>query len=319
MDYGRPIEFGLSIVPEAANLRAIVDAVTVADDVRFDLIGVQDHPYQRRFVDTMTLIGRLLASTTRVRIFPDVASLPMRSPAMLAKEAASLDVLSEGRFELGLGAGFFWDAIAAMGGARRTQREAVDALAEAIAIIRQAWSDEPSVRYRGRYYVVDGYRPGPSPAHPIEIWVGGYKRRMLRLTGQLGDGWIPSLGRMTLEELAAGQKMIDSAAGDAGRKPSAIRRMVNIGASLTDAGATTGGETTEGETADAWVERLVELATGYGIDTFILWLSDPRREQIEGFAHDVFPRVRAEVNRRRISAGFSSRTDSCGTDPSAGA
>jgi hypothetical protein len=97
---------------------------------------------------------------------------------------------------------------------------------------------------------------------------------MLRLTGELGDGWIPSLGRMTLEELAAGQEVIDAAAEEAGRDPAAIRRMVNIGASLASTGAST-KDAAHAETADAWTERLVELCTTYGVDTFVLWLSDP--------------------------------------------
>jgi alkanesulfonate monooxygenase SsuD/methylene tetrahydromethanopterin reductase-like flavin-dependent oxidoreductase (luciferase family) len=119
-----------------------------------DLIGIQDHPYQRRFLDTFALIADLLARTERLRIFPDVANLPLRPPAMLAKAGASLDVMSGGRFELGLGAGAFWDAIAAMGGPARSPGESVDALAEA-----------------------------------IEIWLGAYEPRMLRLTGRVADGW----------------------------------------------------------------------------------------------------------------------------------
>jgi alkanesulfonate monooxygenase SsuD/methylene tetrahydromethanopterin reductase-like flavin-dependent oxidoreductase (luciferase family) len=87
-----------------------------------DLIGIQDHPYQRRFLDTFALIGDLLARTERLRFFPDVANLPLRQPAMLAKAGASLDVMSGGRFELGLGAGAFWEAIAAMGGPARSRR-----------------------------------------------------------------------------------------------------------------------------------------------------------------------------------------------------
>ncbi len=71
-----------------------------------------------------------------------MANLPLRPPAVLAKAAASIDVLSNGRFELGLGAGAFWDAIEAMGGPRRSPGGAVDALAEAIEIIRRAWSGE---------------------------------------------------------------------------------------------------------------------------------------------------------------------------------
>src|SRR6266571_2057973 len=195
VDYGRALEFGISVVPEAAALEEVRAAVGAADRSGLDLVGIQDHPYQRRFLDTLALIGTLLAETRRVRVFPDVANLPLRPPATLAKEAASLDVLSGGRFELGLGAGAFWDAIEAMGGPRRTPAEAVEALEEAIAIIRQAWSQERSVRLDGRHYQVRGYHPGPAPAHGIEIWIGAEG-----ISGGVDDwvdllaGWATELG-----------------------------------------------------------------------------------------------------------------------------
>ena len=109
-------------------------------------------------------------------MFPDVASLPLRPPAVLAKAAASLDLLSDGRVELGLGAGAFWDAIAAMGGERRSPGESVQALREAVSVIRLMWSGERSIRFDGEFYSVNGVHPGPVPAHPIGIWIGGYSR-----------------------------------------------------------------------------------------------------------------------------------------------
>src|SRR5258707_15543537 len=121
-DYGRPLEFGYFLVPNSDDpLLATAKAV---DRLGLDLIGVQDHPYQRRYVDTWTLLSMVAASTERVRVFPDVASLPLRPPAVLAKAAASLDVLSGGRSELGLGAGAFWDAIEAYGGGGGTPKGA---------------------------------------------------------------------------------------------------------------------------------------------------------------------------------------------------
>src|SRR5438067_8877843 len=175
MDYGRALEFGISVVPVAANLEETRALVSAADAAGLDLVGIQDHPYQRRFLDTMTLIGHLLAQTGQIRIFPDVANLPLRPPPMLAKEAATLDLLSGGRFELGLGAGAFWDAIEAMGGPRCTPGEAIESLEEAIAIILQAWSGVRSVQHEGKRYRAHGYHPGPPPVHEIEIWIGAYK------------------------------------------------------------------------------------------------------------------------------------------------
>ena len=93
------------MVPATAELDRIRELVRTADDVGLDVVGVQDHPYQARFLDTWSLIPSLLAETSRVSMFTDVANLPLRPPAMMAKAAASLDVLSGGRFDLGLGAG----------------------------------------------------------------------------------------------------------------------------------------------------------------------------------------------------------------------
>ncbi len=122
-----------------------------------------------------------------------MANVPLRPPVVLARSAASLDILSGGRVELGLGAGAFWDAIAANGGPSLTPGQGVDALAEAVDIIRAIWDAEGRpVRHRGRHYTVDGADPGPPPAHDIEIWLGAYKPRMLQLTGAKADGWIPS-------------------------------------------------------------------------------------------------------------------------------
>jgi alkanesulfonate monooxygenase SsuD/methylene tetrahydromethanopterin reductase-like flavin-dependent oxidoreductase (luciferase family) len=97
------LRFGISVTPLADEYPAIVAQVLAAERGGLELVGIQDHPYQRRFLDTFSLIADLLARTDRLRFFPDVASLPMRPPTMLAKAAVSLDVMSGGRFELGLG------------------------------------------------------------------------------------------------------------------------------------------------------------------------------------------------------------------------
>ena len=303
MDYGRPLEFGISIVPEAEALPLNRKLVRAADVNGLDLVGIQDHPYQRRFLDTWMLIATLLAETERVRIFPDVANLPLRSPPMIAKEAASLDVLSGGRFELGLGAGGFWDAIEAMGGPRRSPAEAVAALTEAIDMIRQAWSGARAVQHDGTFYRAHGYHPGPPPAHPIEIWIGAYKPRMLRLTGGLADGWLPSLGRSSIEQLAQMHALVDEGARDAGRDPSEIRRLINVGGSIGEIGTAAEGLGSIGSglggSPDEWVERLAAWVTEFGFDTFVFWPGPGGEQQVEAWATQVAPRVRDDVAARR--------------------
>src|SRR5690606_7980423 len=127
--------------------------------------------------------------------------LPLRPPAVLARAAASLDLLSGGRVELGLGAGAFWDAIVAMGGRRLEPGQAVRGLEEAITIIRGIWDrgETSLLRVDGEVHRVIGPKRGPVPAHRIAIWVGAYRPRMLRLTGRLADGWLPSQGRTSTE------------------------------------------------------------------------------------------------------------------------
>jgi alkanesulfonate monooxygenase SsuD/methylene tetrahydromethanopterin reductase-like flavin-dependent oxidoreductase (luciferase family) len=300
MDYGRALEFGISVQPTVEELEENRALVRTADAAGVDLVGIQDHPYQPKFLETMALITSLLGETRRVRIFPDVANLPLRPPAMLAKQAVTLDVLSGGRFELGIGAGGYWDAIEAMGGPRRSPGESVESLAEAITIIRQALGEAGSVRFTGKHYRVQGYRPGPHPVHPMEIWVGAYKPRMLRLIGRLADGWLPSLGRMGLEELAASQLVVDESARKAGREPLSIRRLLNVSGSFGSveaAGGITGS-------VEQWVELLSGWVTDLGFDTFVLWPSVPTVDQVEIWGGQVAPLVREEVVRRRSAAGL---------------
>src|SRR3954471_22509541 len=183
---------GVFVVPDAEDPARTLAQVDAADAGGLDLVGIQDHPYQRRFLDTWTLLSYAAARTARVRLVPDVVNLPLRPPAVLAKAAASLDLLSGGRVELGLGAGAFWPAIGAMGGPVRNRGESVDALIDAIAVIRAMWSGERSVRAGGDHYRIDGVHPGPAPVHPIGIWLGAYGPRMMRVTGRLAHGWPPS-------------------------------------------------------------------------------------------------------------------------------
>src|SRR3954468_7886455 len=261
------VEFGIFPVPNAAEPDELLGRVTAAEQAGLDLVGIQDHPYQRRFLDTWSLIPYLAARTERLRFFPDVANLPLRQPAVMANAAASIDLLSGGRFELGLGAGAFWEGIVAMGGPVRSGPESVDALEEAIAVIRLMWSSERSVSFSGEHYSVDGVHPGPAPAHPIGIWLGAYGPRMMRVVGRLADGWLPSLPRLPLDEVPGRQDAIDEAARAAGRDPARIRRIANISGEITSgAGA---GEWLHGPPS-LWVDELTRLVEEIGFDGFVL-------------------------------------------------
>ena len=293
-DYGHDLEFGVFITPSAAAAESVVALATLADQAGLDLVTFQDHPYQARFLDTWTLLSFVAARTGRVRIAPNVLNLPLRRPAIVARSVATLDILSGGRAELGIGAGAFWDAIEAMGGRRLTPGQAVAALEEAIQVMREMWAADRSgaVRVKGKYYQVDGAKRGPAPLHDIGIWVGAYKPRMLDLIGRKADGWLPSLPHLEPGDLTAGNAAIDEAAAEAGRDPSDIRRLLNFSGSFSGAG---GGPLER--PPEQWAEELTRLALEEGVGTFIVMADDAAA--IQTYAAEVAPAVRERVSFSR--------------------
>jgi alkanesulfonate monooxygenase SsuD/methylene tetrahydromethanopterin reductase-like flavin-dependent oxidoreductase (luciferase family) len=299
-DYRHDLLFGTFVTPTAAAAADVIDLAVTADRAGLDLVTFQDHPYQSSFLDTSTLLAFAAARTEHVHLSANVTSLPLRPPAVLARATASLDILSGGRVELGIGAGAFWDGIAKMGGRRLSAREAVDALREAIEIIRSLWDTEAAGRvdHHGRYYSVSGAGRGPRPAHDIAIWVGAYKPKMIELTGAVADGWLPTMeylpnGPESLPEL---NERIDVAAEAAGRAPADVRRLMNF--MRGDLGPNVRG-LLDGP-PEAWVDQLAGLALDHGISAFIVGGDDPAIT--ERLGSEIAPAVREVVERERDTA-----------------
>lgn len=292
-DYGHEIAFGTFLTPANADPRVPVELAVLTEEAGLDLVTFQDHPYQPRFLDTWTLLAYVAARTSRVHLSANVLNVPLRPPAVLARAVASLDLLSGGRAELALGAGAFWDAIEAMGAPRLTAGEAVDALSEAIDVIRGLWdtSTRAPLRAGGSHHHVDGAKRGPAPVHDVGIWLGAYRPRMLRLVGEKAGGWLPSLGRLQPGDLARGNAAIDDAASAAGRDPREIRRLLNVTAG---SGPLAGPPT-------RWVEGLTELALADGVGTFVVGTDEPT--VVEMLGAEVAPAVRAAVAAGRASGG----------------
>ena len=293
-DYGHDLLFGSFLTPDQRHPEQVVGLARLSEDLGLDLVTFQDHPYQPAHLDTWTLMSYVAARTRSIRIAPNVLNLPLRPPAVVARAAASLDLLSGGRFELALGTGAFWDAIEAMGAQRLTPGESVVALDEAVQIIRQIWDTDTrgGVRVQGEHHRVSGAKRGPAPAHPINIWLGAYKPRLLRLTGRVADGWVPSSAYLPPADLGAANEVIDTAARAAGRRPEAVRRLYNVSGSfdLRSGGFLRGPP-------DQWVDELADLAVAHGISGFILASDEPRALTL--FAEEVAPRVRDAVAARR--------------------
>jgi len=309
-DYGHDLSFGIFVTPKADTAGHVLRLARRAEAAGLDWVSVQDHPYQPAFLDAWTLLTAIAATTERVSVFPNVVNLPLRPPAVLARAVASLDILSGGRAELGIGTGAFWEAIAAMGGPRRSPRESVQALREAIAVIRALWTPGRGARLAGEHYSLAGAKPGPFPVHDVGIWVGGYKERMLRLTGELADGWLPSSPYAPPERLAAMNAVIDAAAAEAGRQPAVVRRIYNIAGSF-DGG---GGAFLQGP-PKVWAEQLAGLALDEGMSGFVLMVDDAAT--LERFAAEVAPAVRDLVAAERASAALAASPAGPAPDPAA--
>ncbi|GAB2856887.1 hypothetical protein GCM10022221_65590 [Actinocorallia aurea] len=297
-DYGHDLEFGAFLTPQNRDPQSPVRLAQAAEAAGLDLVTFQDHPYQPGFLDTWTLLSWVAAQTERITVSGNVLNLPLRPPAVLARAAASLDLLSQGRFALGIGAGGFWDAIEAMGVPRLTPGESVTALEEGLEIIRGVWDagERGILRVDGAHHRVDGAKRGPAPAHDIPIWLGAYGPRMLRLVARKADGWLPSLSYLKDGDLKRGNGVIDEAAAEAGRDPSEVRRLLNVTGEI---GPSSQG-LLRGPVAQ-WAEELTALALEDGIGTFILASDDPAA--LQAFGAEIAPAVRASVARERDKAG----------------
>jgi len=295
--------FGFNIDPGARQLAQAFQLAEAADAHGLDLVGVQDHPYNPGHLDTWTLLAALGARTSRVRLLSNVLNLPLRPPQMLAKAAASLDLITGGRVELGLGAGALWDSVAAYGGPRRAPGEAIDALEEAIRLMRLLWGQEGAapVSFAGAAYRLEGAQPGPLPGRPIPIWLGALKPRMLRLTGRLADGWSISYNWCPPDQVPGMWGELAEAARAAGRDPAAIRRNYNVMGMIEGAGqpAVRLREGMLGGTVAEWAERIAGFAAELGMDCFTYWpVAGDALGQLRLWAEEVAPAA-----RRLVGAG----------------
>jgi alkanesulfonate monooxygenase SsuD/methylene tetrahydromethanopterin reductase-like flavin-dependent oxidoreductase (luciferase family) len=287
----QPVRFGLNADPNTGGV-AIAERITaIADSHGLELVGMQDHPYNDGFLDTFTLLTWLASKTASVHFVTNVANLPLRPPVMLAKQAATMDILSGGRFELGLGAGAFWEGIAGMGGPHRAPRTALESLSEAIDILRSFWAGEP-FGFRGQHYQAPSVRPAPKPAHGIGIWLGVRGPRAVRLAGAKADGWMVSSPMITPDLLPELNDILTEGAEETGRDPAAITRLYNVMGLITSENK----DDFHGPVA-RWVDTLTGLHTESGMNAFVYWPSGDRERQSRIFAAEVVPAVRSALGQ----------------------
>ncbi|MEA2146860.1 MAG: hypothetical protein QOG59_2447 [Solirubrobacteraceae bacterium] len=295
-------QFGVFLAPTAEDPQAILEKARAAERAGFDYISIQDHPYVPDFLDTLGLIAYLAGQTQRVRLMTNVVNLPLRPAPMLAKASATIDLLSGGRFELGLGGGRAWDAIAGLGGPRWAPRETIGAVSEAIDILHALWQPARVIDGPGGLYGVTNAESGPAPAHRIGIWLGASGPRMLDLLGRKADGWIAPLATDYATKPEA-QDRIDAGARAVGRDPAAVRRAIQLVGSVTrTAGVESRPRSGPGSqrirtTPKHWGRIIREFGTEERFDT-INFIPQPESiDQIRRFGEEVIPLARASDNQ----------------------
>ncbi|WP_255622399.1 TIGR03619 family F420-dependent LLM class oxidoreductase [Pseudonocardia sp. DSM 110487] len=189
------------------------------------LVGAdQDlHPVYHSVLDPVAALAFAAARTSRIRLGIGVINLPFVPPAYLAKQAATLDVLSDGRLDLGLGVGWSPAEFTASGAstARRGPRTV-----EYVRVLHTLWADEVS-RFEGEFYTVPPSRMLPKPVQRPgpPVLLGGGVPAALRRAGRIADGWISSSGA-DLTRLADDIALVRQGADEAGKDPAAVRVVV---------------------------------------------------------------------------------------------
>ena len=285
--------FGVTIIPSATPRSDPVAEAVLAEELGFDLVSVWDHPHgENPSFESWTLMTWMAARTSRIAVASNVLGLPFRLPALTAKMAESLDRLSGGRLILGLGAGASDAEFAGYGAPLRSPGEKIDALAEAIDVIRGTWS-QPAFTYDGRYYRNEGALLEPKPERRIPIWLGTYGPRALELTGRVADGWIPSMRYAPPSEAMRKREIVLRALDASGRDAAAFDWAYNVSARIGGDAARDPDQEIAGE-PDEVIERLVELLE-MGFTTLNFWLGGRRDEQMRRLAGEVLPDVRRLV------------------------
>jgi alkanesulfonate monooxygenase SsuD/methylene tetrahydromethanopterin reductase-like flavin-dependent oxidoreductase (luciferase family) len=285
------LSFGVGVPTSAAPDDDPAGFAQEAERLGYDFVSAADHPCgSNPSYETTTMLTWIAARTSRIKVASRVLAVPFRRPAMVAKLAASLDLLSGGRFILGLGAGYSDEEITALGGPVLSPAEKIDGLAEAIQVIRGAWTHSGYTQH-GRHHSVRDLEMEPKPTRTIPVWLGTFGPRALAVTGRLADGWIPSLGYMPVEEIPAMRRRIDAAAEAAGRRPDEIRGILNAGIRIDpDAGPQPDVIT---GSAKQVVSQLRDLL-GFGFTGFNFIVSGPgRAANMQRIAEEVLPVLRS--------------------------
>ncbi|HUK72183.1 MAG TPA: TIGR03619 family F420-dependent LLM class oxidoreductase [Streptosporangiaceae bacterium] len=224
------IGFGLPVAGAWAHPEVLADFASRADDLGYDslwafqrlLVPADDEPapVYRSVLDPLVSLGFAAARTSRIRLGVSIINIPFVSPALLAKQAATVDVLSGGRLDLGLGVG--WSLIEFTASGADTARRGARAQ-EYLAALTTLWADEIS-EFHGDFYEIPPSRMAPKPVQRPgpPVLLGGMVPAALRRAGRLAAGWLSS-SRADLANIAEQAAIVRGAAEEAGRDPAMVR------------------------------------------------------------------------------------------------
>lgn len=285
-----PLTFGLNVSTSAARGTDPSAAARKAEGLGFDFISANDHPCGTEpSHEVWTMLAWMAASTTRIRVASRVLGVPYRHPSMVAKMAATLDRLSDGRLILGLGGGSSDDEFRAFGLGVPTPKEKIDGLEEAVQVIRGLWT-EKDYSFEGHRYRQENANLEPKPGNRIPIWLGTLGSRGLAITGRNADGWIPSLDLAPPDRASAMRQLILAAAREAGRDPQEITCCYNLEIRVGEHAANP--DVVSGS-SDEVIEKLASFVSlGFTAMNFIPMGPD-KGEQRERLAYEVIPALRA--------------------------
>jgi probable F420-dependent oxidoreductase len=230
--------------------------------------GGEDSPIP----DPLIWLAHVGAVTSTIRLATGILILPQRNPVILAKETATLDRMSGGRLDLGIGVGWLEEEFDAIGVPFAERGARAD---EYVAALRALWGEDEA-SFHGRYVDFDRCVLRPRPVeHAVPIHIGGHTDVAARRAGRLGDGFFP--GKGTHQELARLFDVVRAAAEDAGRDPESVE-------------LTTGGNGAIGAGALDEVAALADLGVGRVILPSFLFWSDPA-ESLAAYGHEVIDQV----------------------------
>jgi probable F420-dependent oxidoreductase len=209
---------------------------TVASAYPFAADGVARWPTDVAYLEALVTLTTAAAVTSRVRLGTAVLVLPLRQPVLLAKQAASIDALSGGRLELGVGTGWLREEFAALGVPFERRGRL---MSSAIELLRDCWTGRPRGRSEGEHLLPDDLLVLPAPERPIPLLVGGHSPAALRRAGTLGDGWLAQQPADGLDPAGLAREVAEVRryAELAGRDPADLRVVLRVADSLGRAAA----------------------------------------------------------------------------------